>query len=128
AGCVDRKRHACAAWRSKFASTDFGERLARDSDAFVDHCVDMCRRHEAGLECRWRQINAFVEHRMEEGIEALFVARHHLLVIDRYFGSEIESEHAAYRCRAESHAGVFRRLAEAIGQTTRGCAECVVEA
>ena len=57
--------------------------------------------HESRLERRRREVDAGIEHRVEEAVEALLVARHHGVVGVRDRRREIDAEHPAHRLRDE---------------------------
>ena len=56
-------------------------------------------RDESGLEGRGREVDAALEHRVEETVEGLAVALHHLGEGRRRRRAEEEPEHAARRAR-----------------------------
>ena len=81
-----------------------------------NHGIIMHRRDKAGLERRRRQIHTGIEHRVEELIEALFVAGHHFRIIARHVLGEINTEHATDGVATESDTRLSRRLGQTIHQ------------
>src|SRR5437763_3424597 len=74
---VSRPPGACGSARSA------GEALSGGGDRHCDVVVAVCGADEAGLVERRCQIDAALEHRVEEAVEALLVGRHHLCVVLR---------------------------------------------
>src|SRR5690349_10410806 len=74
------------------ASTQRGKRAVGGCQRFVDLGIAVRRRYEPGFIGRRRQIDAGVEHRVKEMIEARLVARHDLVVRLRYSGGEVDAE------------------------------------
>ena len=64
----------------------------------------MRRGDEAGLVGRGREVDAGLEHGVEEAVEALAVALHHLREAARRRIAEVQAEHAADRLRREGDA------------------------
>ena len=95
----------------------------------VDVGVRVRGRDEAGLECRRREVHAFIEHAVEELLEALDVALRgvgvgvHL----RRVGEE-EAEHAAHVVGRERYARLARSVLEPANQSVGRRSEAGVEA
>src|SRR5690606_8065497 len=71
------------------------EGVARGLDGRRDLRVAMRAGNEAGLECRGRQVDAALEHGVEEAVERGAVAGHRLGVgVDPGFAAEEQAEHA----------------------------------
>ena len=60
-------------------------------------------RHKARLKCGWAKVEARREHVMEELIELIFIAFHDFIEACWSLFTEINTEHAANRLRAEFH-------------------------
>src|SRR5690242_21712725 len=114
-----------AGWRR--ALPDAGERRVGCCDRARDVVVRMRGRHEARLVCRRGEIDARVEHRMEEAVEALAVARQNLVVAGRRGWREIDAEHATHRLRRECDTLPLCRSDESLGERARRTLERTIE-
>ncbi len=78
-------------------------------------------RDKTRLKCRWRQIDALVQHRMEKSIEAFGVAGHDLREVPHLclIGEE-QTKHAPDRIDSEGNARLIGPLPEEIGELA-GC-------
>lgn len=70
---------------------------------------------EAGLEGGWRQVDALLEHALEELLEALRITGHHLVEAGNggCIGKE-ETEHGASTLYRQGNAGAVRRFLEPV--------------
>src|ERR1700739_1898135 len=82
-------------------STELTERLAGNRDHLGDQRFVVLDRHETDLKGRWRKVDATLQHRVEEAVEAFAVALHDLAVAGRHLGAEIDTEHRPDRVRTE---------------------------
>ncbi|MNB84446.1 hypothetical protein D3C75_313070 [compost metagenome] len=74
-------------------------------------------RHKACLERRRCQIDTLFQHQVEEALEALNVALHHILIAGHGFGfGEEDAEHAANVVYHQRNTGIFCSLQQTVGQ------------
>ncbi|VTM18273.1 Uncharacterised protein [Raoultella terrigena] len=95
----------------------FGERAARGGDGIVDIVFAVGNGHKSGFKRRRRQIHALFQHQVEEALEALNVALHHVLIAGDAFGvGKEEAEHAANVIHHQRNARVARGVQQPLGQ------------
>src|SRR5260221_10627528 len=80
----------------------------------------MCRRHEARLVSRRRKVDAALEHRMEELVEALAIALHDFGEALGRNVAEVQTKHAADRLRREGDPALARLTSQSLDQSLRG--------
>ncbi len=85
--------------------------------------------HESRLECRWREVHAFLEHAVEERLEAIDVRAGNLVEApDRCVIGKYETEHAAGAFDGQRDAGVSRCGRQAVGELPGTLAERFIKA
>src|SRR5574337_1285741 len=89
--------------------------------------IGMCGRHETCFECRGREIDAALQHAMEEAVELRRVRCSGLRVAGHLLAAEEQAEHAAYAVGAERDALPVGDRLQALGEQPRMRGEAVVE-
>ena len=123
AGTVKFRPRAQCACRSSDSEGSFARR---------DRRGDVVRRCAAdtkpGFERGRREVDAGIEHRVEEAVEALLVAGHHRSITSPgRCGAKYRPNMPPTACAAERHAGTLRRRRDAIGECARGRGQRLVE-
>ena len=83
---------------------DFGKSLVRSFERTSDDGVIMSDGHETGFVDTRSQVNAVIQHGMEESLEAIGIAFHDFFEGSRAFAAEVNAEHAADALGREGHA------------------------
>ena len=92
-----------------------------------DRNVVVSARNEAGFVKRRSQVNATVEHFMEEEVETLAVGLHHVGKTRRQLRQEVQAEHAADALSRERNTFDISRGLQTGNQLRRLSGESIVE-
>src|SRR5919201_5069519 len=109
-----------AGWCAWSRLQRLGERLPGCCDRELDVLVAVRDGYERRLELRRRQVDAALEHGVEEAAEPLRVALARARRVEDGLGREEDGEHRADAVHLDGDAGGLRRLPQAGGEAGRG--------
>src|SRR5689334_21006426 len=69
------------------------ERLAGGGDNLGDQGLVVLAGYEAGFVSGWSQVDAALQHLVEEPVEAVAVTLHHVAIARRDLGGKVDAEH-----------------------------------